>query len=284
MMKDSIRTIFFLCVFAGFVFSCTKNNGNSTTTPPPVTPGFTLSYGDSIFFVQNTAADYIITPKQTAAGVYSGFPEGIEIDEKTGAVNVSKSETGLRYRISFKPANGTDTFSTLIVIGGINFIDGFYKLTGKDSILTPVYNANKANAIPGSNGATIFDEGSGCNSAGCNVNTALGSINLAQTVRNGVFGAKPSNNDRHEFQLNYRIDDKSGKALNTLKVKLYYFDSVSDVTQEVYDIISSRDGTLLRQNAAGPLPAAFPSVVNGRTDNINKAAKPRPPCIFILAR
>ncbi|HMG67333.1 MAG TPA: hypothetical protein VK588_06590, partial [Chitinophagaceae bacterium] len=143
---------------------------------------------------------------------------------------MSKSETGLRYRITFVPVGTSDSIVTNITISGINFLDGFYKLTTADSLLKPIYNAGFSNQIPGVNNGTIFDDGSGCNNAGCNVNTQLGSINLAQTVRNGVFGTTPSNNDRHEFDLNYRINDKSGKTLNTLKVKLYYFDSINDVT------------------------------------------------------
>ncbi len=282
-MAARINLQLLVLIFSGIFFSCSKTD-NSAVIPPVTPPGYTLSYGDSIFFLQNQAADYIVMPTQTVAGVYTGFPEGIDIDSKTGAINVSKSETGLRYRIGFLPAGGKDTFNTVIVISGINFLDGFYKLTTKDSICTPVYNASAGNAIPGAGNGSVFDEGSGCNSAGCNVNTALGSINLAQTVRNGVFGATPSNNDRHEFQLNYRIDDKSGKALNTLKVKLYYFDTLSDVTQEVFDIITSRQGTMLRTGAQVAPAPNLSSFTTARAGNIAKAAKPRPPCIFILAR
>jgi hypothetical protein len=248
-----------------------------------VVPGYTLSYGDSIFYLQNQATDVIVKPKVSAVGQYTGFPEGIDIDANTGAVNVSKSETGLRYRISFKPSGSTDSFSTVITISGINFLDGFYKLTTADSILRPLYNANAIPVVPGYNNGNIFDEGSNCNGSGCTVNVLNGEINLAQTVRNGVFGARPTNNDRHEFLMNYRINDKSNKSLNALKVKLYYFDTMADVTPEVYDIIASREGTVFRAETAG----AF--MVNG-TDMLNlpvavkKAAKPRPPCIFIVSR
>jgi hypothetical protein len=240
-----------------------------------------------VFYLNTGTSDYVIEPVQSKAGEYTGFPEGIDIDPNTGAINVSKSETGLRYRITFYPAGATDSFSTVIVISGVNFLDGFYKLNTADSILRPVYNGNDGSLVPGVNNGTIFDDGSSCNSAGCNVNTSSGTINLAQTVRNGVFGTTPSNNDRHEFVLNYRINDKSGKALNTMKVKLYYFDSLADVTQEAYDIISSREGAVF-----GVEPRAVPSFeqrvsVNGIAevnDHSKNVPKPRPPCIFILGR
>jgi hypothetical protein len=263
--------------------SCSKDDTNPPV--PPVPPGFTLSYGDSVFYQQAQPTDYIVTPvKSTVTGVYTGFPEGIEVDATTGAINVSKSEMGLRYKISFLPAGSKDTLSTVVLLAGINYYDGFYKLNTKDSILQPVYNGSLANAVPGVNNGTVFDEGNGCNGAGCNVNLASGSINLAQTVRNGVFGSTPTNNDRHEFLMNYRINDKSGKALSSLKVKLYFFKTMGDVTPEAYDIIASRAGTVFRKAAdAGSAAAIFPSA-NIRVFNANKAAKPRPPCIFIIAQ
>jgi len=271
------------------ITACKKASDSQQITPPPPPPhhlpgGYSLGYGDSVFYLNNQPSDYIVSPSQPGDGLYYGFPEGIEIDTASGAINISKSETGLKYRIYFIPTGTTDTFSTTITISGINFLDGFYKLSTADSILRPLYNARATNPIPGVNNGSVFDEGSSCNSAGCTVDVANGEMNLAQTVRNGVFGATPSNNDRHEFQLNYRINDNSGKALNTLKVKLYYFNSMNDITQEVYDLITSRQGTIL-DAASQVLLSGLPITVNSTT-SVNgriKAAKPRPPCIFIVS-
>ena len=285
-MKTTFRVSILAIIALIGAISCKKDN-NSTTSPPVPPPNVSISYGDSIFYLNPQVTDYIISPVKVQSGQYAGFPDGIDIDTKTGEINVSKSETGLRYRITFIPDGTNDSVSTEIVISGINYLDGFYKLTTADSVLKPLYNASFNNTIPGVNNGTIFDDGSGCNSAGCNVNTVVGSINLAQTVRNGVFGTTPSNNDRHEFVLNYRINDNSGKSLNTLKVKLYYFDSINDVTQEAYDIINSRIGAIL---GVGPKPTPFQ-----RMTSVNSIAKqtvvlgqqvpkPRPPCIFILGR
>ncbi len=283
-------------VLAGVNSSCSKTAnpavtgpGNSDTATGPVISPDALSYGDSVFYLVPQAEDYIISPVKSRSGQYSGFPEGIQIDVNTGAINVSESETGLRYQISFLPDGSTDTLKTEIVLSGVNFLDGFYKLSGKDSILTPVYNAVAGKPVPGVNGNTVFDDGLTCNAAGCEVNLQSGSINLAQTVRNGVFGATPSNNDRHEFEMSYRIDDGSHKALNKLKVKLYYFNTMEDVTSEAYDIISSREGTIL---GVDPMPFFhLGTQVNSATKatgtallKAQKAAKPRPPCIFIIAK
>jgi hypothetical protein len=284
-MKEFIKpSFYFLILFAGLT-SCKKENNSSN--PPVVTPAISITYGDSIFYLNPQAADYLISPLETRTGEYIGFPEGIDLDTKTGEINVSKSETGLRYRITFIPAGTSDSVSTELVISGINFLDGFYKLTTADSVLKPLYNASVNNQIPGINNGTIFDDGASCNTAGCNVNTTAGSINLAQTVRNGVFGATPSNNDRHEFDLNYRINDKSSKTLNTLRVKLYYFDTINDVTQEAYDIINSRLGGILGAQMR-PTPFQKMTSVNSISETTvvlgKQIPQPRPPCIFILGR
>src|SRR5688500_15178281 len=75
---------------------------------------YTLSYGDSILYLRPQSNDYIVYPTERRPGVYEGFPDGIEIDEESGAINVSDSETGLRYRITHTAPDGTQT-TTMVV-------------------------------------------------------------------------------------------------------------------------------------------------------------------------
>jgi hypothetical protein len=274
-MRGMLKKYGVLCCMA-IVFSCSKRNDTDVVTTPgggdtTVVPSF--SYADSVFYLNGGQQHYTVSPVQSRRGTYYGFPEGIDIDENTGTIDVSKSETGLKYLISFIPADNSDTLTTFVTISGINYLDGFYKLGTADSILQPIYNGTPGVAIPGLNNGSLFDVGSGCNDQGCNVIPASAAINLAQTVRNGVFGETPSNNDRHEFELVYHINDKSGQATNKLKVKLYYFETMADVTPEADSIISSRQGTIL----SGSIPA--PTLALQR-----RISKPRPPCIFIVGR
>src|SRR5512139_2634794 len=95
----TIRNTFtiLLCLAAFLLLgSCKKSSDGQQ-------PAITLSYGDSVFYVKSTAADYVINPVTVRGGQYFGFPEGIDIDENTGAITVNKSETGLRYKIFFIP-------------------------------------------------------------------------------------------------------------------------------------------------------------------------------------
>ncbi|GEO10240.1 hypothetical protein [Segetibacter aerophilus] len=266
-MKNTIRLLG-LFIMNACLFSCSKNTIENNTTN---SAGSQSIYTDSVFYVKGTA-DFFVSPAQPRAGTYFSFPDGLALNETTGVINVNKSDAGLKYRVSFVETGKKDTLTNFITISGINYLDGFYNLAKGDSILKPVYNADKNAAVPGINNGTTFDVDLALNSQGCKVNATSAEINLAQTVRNGVFGGTPSNNDRHEFEMTYRINDNSSLATNRLKVKLYFFNSMSEVTPEAFDIIASRQGTIIGPGNTTPAPLAL------------KAAKPRPPCIFIVGR
>lgn len=242
------------------LFSCNKDSAGQAES-------YKLSYGDSILYLKPTSGDYIVYPTSPRDGTYSGFPEGIEIDDKTGAINVNKSETGLRYRITHTAPDGTKT-ETKVVLSGITFRDLFYYLSAGDSVALPVYNADESRVLPvsGSN----FDDGNTANSSGCSVKTDNGKINLAETIRNGVFGSPAHNDAQEEFEIKYRVNDGSGKSLNKLKVKLYWYNTINDVPQYLWDILNDRknQGVFLKGDLAA------------RPDQL---AKPRPPCVIIIA-
>jgi len=244
------------------IFSCTKEAGNGKPAQ--------FSYGDSILYLKNQATDDIVYPTEQKPGQYFGFPDGIEIDQTTGAINVSKSESGLRYRVSYVSPAG-DTSTTMVVVSGINFLDKFYHLSQGDSVAFPIYNASIDRILPlnGSN----FDEGNNANAGGCSVKTVNGQINLAQTIRNGVFGAIPQNDAKQEFDIYYRLNDNSDKALNKIRVKVYYYDTINDVAPDLLQTLKDRgdDGVFLRLSSSA------------RTASTTKAARPRPPCVIIIA-
>ena len=278
-MFNQRHNIFLLLLLALVsVTACTKSSDGGNGLPP----SYSFTYGDSILYQKNLSTDYVVFPTQQEAGTYSAFPDGIQIDEKTGAINVSKSETGLRYRIKFMPAGGGTEHSTTVLLSGINYLDAFYFLSRNDTVAKPIYNGASQNIIPGTSSGTAFDIGLGCNNEGIAVSTADGKINLIQTIRNGFFGKYPDNGTRREFELKYKIDDNSKQAQNALKIKLYYFDTMNDLTPDLIQLLQDRQGTLLGMNTS-----LFPGEILSGAAGISgaeKAAKPRPPCIFIIGR
>ena len=256
--------LIFLILFSLLFFGCDPQPATDGTNNQP----YSLSYRDSIIFLRPVASgDYIVYPISRKEGVYSGFPEGIEIDGSTGAINVSKSETGLRYRITHTATDGKIT-ETSVVLSGISFSDKFYNLSQNDTLSQPIYNASQFRTLPinGSN----FDDGNNANSGGCSVRTENGTINLAQCVRNGVFGNTPQNDSRRDFDINYRINDGSGRSLNKIRVRLYYYTSMAAVAPDLLQTLLDRQtgGVFLR---------------GGTVENTNQTAKPRPPCVIIIA-
>lgn len=263
------RNILFIVLLSGSaaLFSCNKEVDGSLTP-------YTLSYGDSIIYLKPSAGDYIVNPVTTSPGVYSGFPDGIEIDDNTGAINVSKSETGLRYRITHTATDGKVT-STKVVLSGITFTDHYFRLSTGDSVARPVYNASTAGVLPLS--GSSFDEGNVASTGGCDVKTTNGQINLAQTVRNGIFGSTPQNDVRKDFDIEYRLNDASGKSLNKLRVRLYYYNSMADVPADLLTTLQDREdlGVFLRSGSSAETTSGIIGV--------DGVAKPRPPCVIIIA-
>ncbi len=270
---------FALIGFLGLAISgmtgCDKNGTD------PV--AFQLDYGDSILYLKNTATDYIVVPQGTPNGTFTGFPEGIELDPRSGAINVSKSETGLRYRIIYTDAVTGKADTTIVLISGINYFDKIYNLSNNDTLALPVYNASTNRSIPAN---SVFDEGNGCNGVGVAVNTGNAVINLADCIRNGVFGATPKNGEIKEVDLKYRVNDGSAKSLNTLKVKLYYYNTAADIDPVYIQLLKDREGTIFGADQRPGLGQELLSGAagTGGTGGGTGVAKPRPPCIFIVGR
>jgi hypothetical protein len=259
-------TFFWIVLMSG----CNKPVDSSTPPLNPVgTPNSSLklSYVDSIFYLKPGSSNIITPQPMNKPGQFLGFPDGIEIDDNTGAINIAQSESGLRYKIMFVPAGSGDTISTKIVISGINFYDRIYRLSQSDTIARAIYNANGQSYSPGFFGTgsnNSFDDDRGCNNQGCAVSLSNGSINLAQSIRNGAIPA--INDAQKEFTYYYKMDDPSQKTLNKLKVKLYYYNTYADIPQYLWDIILiDHAGTILRSGIA------------------QRTARPRPPCVIIIA-
>ncbi|MFL5811563.1 MAG: hypothetical protein ACJ749_18715 [Flavisolibacter sp.] len=242
---------------------------NKSDSPSPHQSTYELTYNQPVFYLKNQSDDYIVKPvNQPVDGSFTSFPKGLELDPKTGAINVSQSESGMRYKITFTPTTGSSV-STHVVISGINFPDRFYFLSNNDSTAFPVYNADPLNKLPSGN----FDEGNEANNSGCAMKTTDGQINLKESIRRGLFGTVPENDTRKGFDIKYRLNDNSGNSLNRIKVLLYYYNSMNDVPEDLKATMSEHLAMTLQPD----------NTPMGNTLISAAAPKPRPPCIVIIA-
>lgn len=267
MTKNTTLITLMLIALIGTVLiqSCNKTPVAVNSSPAVATS----MYSDSVLYKKSDAKNYIVYPVTQQAGRYEAFPEGLKIDEKTGAVNVGESDAGLRYKITYTSSTG-EISSSLILIAGINYLDKYYRLSAGDSIAFPVYNGDPAKALP----VSSFDEWNIAAGSGCAIRTKNGQINLAQTMRNAFFGASPEKG-RKEVQISYRLQDNSANALSTINVLLYYYRTMNEVPENLKQTVTDHEAMMLGIN---------PAVTASATARVSSAsAKPRPPCVIIIA-
>ncbi|HEV7620776.1 MAG TPA: hypothetical protein VGO09_03535 [Flavisolibacter sp.] len=254
---NSIKS--YLAIYLVFaIISCKKSE---TIQNKP----YQLSYGDSVFYISNQPQDILASPVNGLPGTFTAFPDGLVIDPASGVINISQSEAGMKYRVTYKGSSG-DSSNAFVVVSGINFPDKFYYIQSSDTLAFPVYNADPNKILPSGS----FDDDRVANNSGCAMKTTNGQINLTESIRNGLFGSTPKNDTRKDFDVKYRLDDKSGKASNKIKILIYYYDHMSDVPTTLVQTVQDHQAMTFQPNN---VPLSLSLV---------KTAKPRPPCIVII--
>ena len=247
-------------------------------------------YGDSILcYKWNGGSDYkVATKNNPGKGRYISIPEGLNIDANTGEINVTKSESGLAFKVGFIADGSSDTCFTKVITSGINYLDGIHVLNDNDTLLSPIYNGSQAylpicgadGALKGcefdddeddDNGNGLADEPPPGFTMGTNnivIDKKTGVISLRRSVLDGLFGTlNPSNGKTVEVTLYYRLNDCSDGALRKIKIKFTYYSKLSDVPKGlINDIEDILDGIL-----------NFVFRTNGKVTN------PRPPHVVVVA-
>ncbi|WP_020606332.1 hypothetical protein [Spirosoma spitsbergense] len=231
-----------------------------------------FAYTDSTFYLSNKLTNYIVKPTTALAGTYGAKPYGLVIDPATGAINISKSETGLTYTVFYVKTGTTDTCTRNITIAGIDFANSLYVLSQNDTLATPTFKG-VAPSMVGTNSLN-FDVVTGLantmtlQSQGISINSKTGSVNLKKTLSSGVLGVKPANGTSVTVRLYYKINDTSQGALNHIDLRFTYYSTVSDVPASLLKKV----GVTTTQSSAGARSAA----------DDGGGAKPRPPEIVIV--
>lgn len=221
-----------------------------------------FAYADSIFYLKPQADKYIVKPLTPLAGTYGAFPAGLQINTTNGNINVNKSETGLEYIVWFVASGTTDTCKKLITISGVNYSDSIYVMANNSALAEPVYNADTL--IPVNCNGCEFDDGPDDDNGNGNtdeppagqelipqgfvIDKTTGVINFKESIQNGVLGKNPLSGTSKEFTLNYRLGDKSKKALNHISFELFYYNSQSEIPAKLKKELSAKQGQVLLEN------------------------------------
>lgn len=254
---------------------------DSTTVHPPFpvnTPVVTSAcsflpiYGDTIIYPQPTSGqDYIFNVVNSpGTGKYFSWPEGMVIDPNTGAIDLTRSETGLKYAIGFVKDGTTDTCLSTLVVGGAAYMDSVYILDNGQLKALPYFDADPALANVCAGGGCTFDVNGTAASQKVIVNQTTGAIDLQKTLNGtllglgGAFGLLPVNGSSITTNIYYRLNDPSNSALQHIAVQLQFFDHKSGIGAGLLGNILNKVNNLLSGNL------------------ISNYANPRPPLIIIV--
>ncbi|WP_207515608.1 hypothetical protein [Longitalea luteola] len=277
--------VFVACNKADHPEEETDETKNATSTTPllvnsarcPNAP----NYGDTIIFTKpRIGGDIFVSPVNNIGvpGTYLSWPEGLRLNRSTGAINVSQSETGVRYNIAFIKDGTKDTCVSQLIVGGMTYLDHIYVLDQNDTLAKPIFNAdpfgpsicdnsddtdypdNNSNG----NAKCVFDDavpGSRANDQHLRVRSTSGIINLKRSVAEGLFGINPRNGTSKIIPIEYKLNDASQRAAQRITVQVIYYDKASNIPISLQQEISSKNLSMFSYQ-----------VVNG---------KPRPPLLII---
>jgi hypothetical protein len=253
---------------------------DSSTAKPPAYPqsgvtgcSYAPNYGDTIVFPQPTnGSDYIIKPiNNPGAGKYFAWPIGMAIDSATGAIDLTKSETGLKYVIGFVKAGTTDTCLNPLIIAGASYMDSVYVVSSGQNQAMPYFDANPnlTNVCNGPGNPCSFDVTGSAANQKVIVDPNSGQIDLTKTLNGtgllgGAFGVLPVNGQVITTTIYYKLNDSSKNALQHIDVQVEYYDNPSLISSGVLGAVTMKLDNLTSGNL------------------ISNYANPRPPLIIIV--
>lgn len=312
LLRTALFLLGFTILFISAVVSCTKDAGTSGNKElqteiagSAVNFNFNCTnspvYEDSVLCAKwkGPNKDYFSKPlNQPPTGKYFSWPGGLVMDTNTGIINVTQSESGVKYVVGFVKNGTTDTCHTQVIISGIHYKDNIYVLSLNDTLAVPYFNANPLAPSPcnvsddddypgnsngqgnGNNKCEYDDDedddngngqadeplpGQQANDQNIRVRTKTGFINLKKSLADGAFGENPQNGASKEVKIYYRLDDCSVKALRSIKIRVIYYDKKSDVPASLLAEILQR-----RYNFE-----------NGELISVDGTYNPRPPQIIV---
>jgi hypothetical protein len=257
----------------------TKSDTTVVPTPPfpqhtadsagPSCPALPI-YGDTLIFQQPSAGDYIVYPVNApVAGKYFAWPVGMVLDQNSGAINITQSQTGMRYILGYVKAGTTDTCLQQLIIGGAAYYDSVYVFENGVTTAPPYFEANPYLPSVCANGGCTFDVTGSAAAQKVVVDKNTGVIDLQKTLDGtllglgGAFGLIPVNGATVTTTIYYRINYGSNNALQNIQVQLQYYNKKSLIS-----------GPLL-----GGIVNALDNVLAGHV--ISTTTSPRPPLVIM---
>jgi hypothetical protein len=253
-------------------------HAGDTTLSTPVTPvvpypeapatgcNFAPDYGDSIVYSQPASGDYYVYPQnnQGIAGTYLAWPDGLSLNSKTGAIDLSKSETGQRYAMAFVRDGTTDTCMSQLIVAGAAYMDSVYVLAQSNYTSKPYFNANPYGVAPcqGTQGQGCqFDYNNFAHNQGIVIDQNTGFIDLQKSMQNSIFGLLPLNGTTVYTTIYYKLNDNSNFAPQKIQLKLVFYNHKSDVPSATLATLTNFLTNTLNDLLISKGPSARPPLI-----------------------
>ncbi len=230
------------------------------------------TYGDSLIYPSASAgnSDYLISPvNNPAPGNYYSWPVGLVLNDSTGTIDITKSETGMRYYIGYVRKGSQDTCLSSLIIAGSGYIDSIYSQSSNNrSIVNPYFNANSSmNNLCDQDGRCIWDLSHNAAEQKIWIDDHTGIIDLDKTLENGAFGQNPADGTTLNATIYYRLGDGSDFALQSLQIQLMYFTHSSTIPPDIQAKIQTRRQQAMSNGIldSGPSSARPPIIIITRS-------------------
>ncbi len=216
-------------------------------------------YGDSVIYPSGNfgSPDEWISPVNSPApGSYYAWPDGLVINDSTGAINITRSETGQRYYIGYVKKGTRDTCLNTLIISGAAYLDSIYvQNKAVKNMAQPYFNANsKLNNLCDQEGQCQWDLSGNANKQKIQLDEHTGIIDLDKTLQNGAFGKTPANGTTLNAVVYYILDDHN-HALQSMQIRLMYYDRVSlipvDLVTKIRNQRTDAMGNQILNNPSG---------------------------------
>lgn len=228
-----------------FLFSGCEEICDCPEEPKKTTCNFTY---DSDIYIPTNKVTQLITPTlsdTTGGGTFTVEPQGLDIDSKTGTININTSESGVQYYIKYTSPDGNNTCETSITISGIDYPSDTFKLTIEDRfIVEPFLDADRDQTAP----PGIYDQPGQlgrpdvvpASEFGLAIDTNTGTIDLRQTIENiRASGVEVENGFNREFEIVYALEGKQD-LVSSIKIIVFFFETVDDIPQELLNILAEK--------------------------------------------
>lgn len=174
-------------------------------------------------------------------GKFYAEPAGLRLNATNGAIDVAASESGIKYTIYYKSADGNITCQTNLTISGINYQDtvlNFNTIDAEIVEVAPVYVDVENEELPAPEGRYFAV---GDNEQSLAINNANGSIDVKSTLRRIEeieFGGSRPDNINKLFRIQYELDQQD--IVSSIEVQILWYPTLDDIPAEIKEILEGR--------------------------------------------